>query len=147
MSTKKRSPDTKYLYKLMIILVLAAFISSTLTVISYNMHKNGEVYDIKVLNATFSVGKFVGMAVDTDRLNFGVVFPGGSSTKTIQLYHNYTKPLLIRIDYTGSISQILLPVKPFILKPKTSMNVTFDAYAGYHYANYSGKVIITYIKT
>lgn len=104
------------------------------------------VYYEREFNATFQVGNFGGFSTDTNVINFGVVTVGGIATKEIIIYHEYEKPLIVKIKYIGGIVQVLSPIKPFNLEPKTERKVNLIAYAGNEFANYTGKIRIMLIK-
>lgn len=134
--------------KKMLLLIAVALLAISLTKLAYFAKQQNDIYDMKEFNASFGVtSKRIGLAADTNNLNFGMVSPGGSSTRQLMLYHNYTKPLKVLIVYSGSIAPILKPIEPFYLQPNTQRNISITAYAPSRYGNYSGTVKVIYLKT
>jgi hypothetical protein len=133
-------------FRNMILLIAAIVITISLTRIAYEVYEDLRIYDSREVDATFQVSNKVGLAADTQSLNFGIVPPGGSSQREILLYHNYTTPLKIKFIYSGSIARVLWPITPFYLEPGVERHVSIVAYAPATHGNYSGIVKVLYIK-
>lgn len=142
----KRQKKSKLTIKSIIFMIAVIFIVIGLTKICYLVKESYSIYDVKTLNATFIIENKIGLAADTNVLNFGMSPPGGSSTKEILLYHEYKERLKIKLVYAGNIAQLLEPIKPFYLEPKTEKKLGITAYAVQKPGNYSGTVKIYYLK-
>lgn len=135
-------------FKNLIIAIAAIIILINISRICYLRYENSRIYDVREFNATFKIGKTIGFAVDSDKLNFGMSLPGGSTTRQVAISHDYKEPLKIKVIYSGSISEVLKPKKTFYLEPNKKINLSFTAYANSDKdANYSGTVKIMFIKT
>jgi len=130
-----------------IFIILIIIFTVILTRFVFKLNEANSVYYEREFNATFRVAGFGGFSADTDVINFGVVTAGGSSAKEIVIYHEYSKPLKIKIIYGGDIAKTLSPIPSFYLEPKTERKVNLIAHAGNEFANYTGKIRITMIKT
>ncbi len=134
--------------KLIFVIIAMLIIAINVIQLTYVTYQNHRIYDSKIINATMIIGNQVGLAGDTDVLNFGIVPPGAASKKTITLYHEYKEPLEIRVIYEGSITPYLTPIEPFILEPKNETSIAIIATAlTYGPAKYNGTVTILYLKT
>lgn len=146
MSMKGREGFNRIL-KIIIILIAAALIACILTRVAYLAYEKYTIYDVKEVNAAFIIGKKIGLSADADVLNFGIVPPGGSSTKEMVLYHEYKEPLKIKIVYTGNIAEVIGPIEPFYLEPKIEKKVSISAYAvSDENITYTGTVKVFFIK-
>ncbi len=143
---KKKSKAGKILkYAAFVIAVIVIII--VLARVGYITYQESKIYAGRDINATFSIGNKVGLSADGDRLNFGMVYPGGDSTKEIVLTNEYKEPLKVEIEYFGSITQVLKPVAPFYIDPNTEKKIDLTAYAiSNKYSTYNGTVRILYIK-
>jgi hypothetical protein len=129
-------------------IVCIAVASSALTKVAYLAYQKNMLYDVREFNASFYVDKKIGLAADSDELNFGITTPGGSGKRTIEIYHEYAEPLKIVVAYEGSISEVLKPIEPFILEPHKEENISLVAYAKNEVAeNYTGVVRILLYRT
>ena len=143
----KNSKKTTSVAKILILLLAISIISVWATKITYELYENSKIYDVKDINATFKIGDVVGLAADSETLNFGIIYPGGTSSKEVTLYHEYSEPLLIKFRYLGDIKYVLNPVEPFYLEPYTERKVGIVAIAKYNQLmNFTGVVRILYLK-
>jgi len=136
----------KLLINRIILLIIIIIGTILITKIAFNVNEMNSIYYQEEFNATFEVGTGGGFSVDTNVINFGVVTPGGSSTKEIILYHNYPEPLKVRISSNGNIAEVLSPIPPFLLEPKVEKKLNLIARAGNELRNYTGKIKIILIK-
>jgi len=128
---------------LLIIIILATIF---ITRIVLRLNEINSVYSEREYNATFQVGNFGGFSVDTNIINFGAVTAGGISTKEVVIYHEYSEPLKVKVEYSGNIAEVLSPFASFHLEPKTERKINLIARAGNEPANYTGKIKIMLIK-
>jgi hypothetical protein len=136
------------LFRVILFLAAVSVMAVSLTNAAYIIYHKYKVYDVREIEARFKVGEGIGLSADSDILNFGMVGPESSSTKEIVLYHEYSGPLLVKITYTGNISEVLLPVKDFYLEPNGYRKVGITAYAKPGSSGeYSGTVMIMYFRT
>jgi hypothetical protein len=96
-----------------VILVVFIFYFYPLTVNEYAMN----VY----------VGDKVGFNLDTDKLFFGIITPGGVGIKSINVSNTYAKPLKVRLAASGDLAKWAgisnETANPFILQPNETQNV------------------------
>ncbi len=137
----------KYNLKMLLFLAILSLITINITENIYHYLNTDDVYYSREINATFRIGDEIGIAAGYDVLNFGMAKQGGNSVRWISLYHEYSKPLLVKILYYGNISEVLSPIEPFYLEPRLERNVSLTANAiGADGDSYGGKIIIQYIK-
>lgn len=132
--------------KRIILLAIIILLTVCITRFVFKLNEMNSVYYEREFNATFQVGGFAGFAVDIDVINFGVVTTGGSSTKELTVYHEYSEPLKVKVKYSGNIAKTISTVPSFYLEPKTEKKINLIAHAGNELANYTGKIKIMLIK-
>ena len=101
-----------------------------------------------LINFTASVYD-VGFNLNTDKLYFGTVMPGGSGKRAINIFHNYTYPIKVKIFITGYISNWVKADKTeFTVQPNETINVPFTVNVpkGTPYGNYTGKAKLVFAR-
>ena len=123
-----------------ILLLVAALVSITFTILFYSFYK---IADVKEINMTLVVGNHTGLDVDTEKLAFGMVMPKGSScTRYVTLSNKKDYPLKVYINFYGSLAEcVFVSENYFILNPEEEKKLSFSAIAPRNaaYGNYTGK--------
>ena len=83
----------------------------------------------------------IGIALDTNQLNFGKLYINYSSGKYITLENNYRKPMYIRIFACGNISDFLEYPPALVLKPKERKNIKI-LFNATEIGNFTGYLLI-----
>ena len=124
---------------LFILLLIITLISITATILFYSFYI---IADAREFNMTLIVGYHAGFDVNTERLAFGMVSPGGNScTRFIDLSNKKDYPLKIYINFEGDLADwISVSDNYFIINPGEEKKLSFSASApkGSAYGNYSG---------
>jgi hypothetical protein len=80
--------------------------------------------------------------------NFGIMYPGISTTKTMNLTRGNSPPARVHIEVSGEIAQwITLDKNDFVLDEPMQVNVTLTIPEGTEVREYSGNVTIRYTAT
>jgi uncharacterized membrane protein len=98
--------------------------------------------DLKVQNKT-------SFNLDQDALHFGGVYPGGSSTRNINVTNNKDYPLKVSISMSGKLGKWVLPEQnPVFLQPLEQKDIKFTATAPKDaaYGSYSGEITLIFRK-
>lgn len=81
------------------------------------------VYDVKELEMNVYVGRIVGMNVDTDKIYFGTIAPGGGSFRSMTVTAGPYRSL-VSIQSTGDISEwVYVSDNNFVIEANESMKV------------------------
>jgi hypothetical protein len=99
--------------------------------------------EMRVVEATFIVGKSIGFDLNTTALTFGKVVPGGSSTRNMTITNTYEFPIRVEILADRNISSFLTTETEFLLFPgeKKDIAFTLSVPSNLSYGNYSGRVL------
>ncbi len=87
--------------KLILLLLVAAAISVGMTSYFYALCV---VQEVLVVEAHAEVGDYVGFNLDTDKLYFGTVFPGGTSERAIFVSHYKKEPAFVTVSVKGPMA-------------------------------------------
>ena len=80
--------------------------------------------------------------------NFGIMYPGISTTKTMNLTRGNSPPARVHIAVSGEIAQwITLDKNDFVLDEPTQVNVTLTTPEDIEEGRYTGNVTIRYTAT
>ena len=125
---------------LFILLLVIALIGITATILFYSFYI---IADVREFNITLTVGEHAGFDVDTEKLAFGMVSPGGNScTRYIFISNKKDYPLNVHINFYGNLAEwITVSENYFVLEPGEEKKLSFSASApkGSAYGNYTGK--------
>ena len=103
------------------IVALSAFL--VLILLVYWLLEMTQIYDVKELEMEVYVDRIVGVNVDTDKIYFGTVAPGGSSTRAVTMTAGPYRSL-VTIQYTGDISEwVSVSDNNFVVEANQSMRV------------------------
>ena len=99
--------------------------------------------EMRVVEATFIVGKNVGFDLNTTALTFGKLAPGGSSTRNMTIANLREFPIRVNILADRNISSFLTTETEFLLFPgeKKDIAFTLSVPSNLSYGNYSGRVL------
>jgi len=103
--------------------------------------------DRQVIESNVTVSDRTGFDLTKDRLNFGLVAPGQSVTRSIGVDNPFDRLVKITITAHGPIAQgIIVSKNNFLLQPGEEVGVTFTAVGSQFesYGSYSGEIEITY---
>jgi uncharacterized membrane protein len=141
---KLKKQTAKYIKTVFVILCLIA-IATSLTVLIYYFVSVKQIitYDAKVI-----VSDHVGFDVSKDTLSFGMIMPGGSATRKIEVTNNDDVALKIQAKVSGDLrGWISFDMEQGMLigsGEHKSIVASIMAPFGAGYGNYTGKVQIIF---
>ena len=130
--------------KFLLLLVSVIAISSGLAALFYFSYS---IYEIKEFDMYLIVSDRIGFDVSQEYIHFGKVMPGGSSSKTITLIHNYKKSVRVQIKPLGEFSEwVGAEENNFILKSgeNKSLSIIASVPVNATYGNYTGKLEVIF---
>jgi hypothetical protein len=65
------------------------------------------ILEFKTFEASIDVSNSIGVNVNNNSLAFGAIFPGGSSSRTLNVVNTYGKPIYIDVVPRGEIKQFV----------------------------------------
>ena len=133
----------KHLFFLLILAILA---TAAAIAIFYSFYV---IKEVKTIDMHVKVEDYVGFNLDTDKLYFGTVMPGGSAKRSISIFHNYTYPVKVKIFIQGYISNWVKADKTeFTVQPNEKLDVPFNVYVPKEtpYGNYTGKIKLVFTR-
>ena len=110
-----------------------------------NLSFNSGVLEKKIIPAKVIVGNIYGFDLNSSALTFGMLVPGGSSSRSLNLENKYNKEIKVNIYSEGDIKKfILVSENNFILKENEAKSISFTVSAPLdaHFGTYEGKVYI-----
>lgn len=131
---------------LIFLLVLVVIATAAAVAIFYSFFV---IKEIKTIEMHVKVDDYVGFNLDTDKLYFGTVMPGGSAKRSIKISNHYGYEIKVKI-YTGGIisNWVYLNNTKFILQPNETIDVPFTVNVPKDtpYGNYTGKIKIVFTR-
>lgn len=130
--------------KLIIVILVVAVFSSMLTSLLYlSLKEKFELIgaeDIQTINMELLVGDRIGLNADTDMLNFGIIMPGSSVRRSINVTNTHPYNISVKLFKKGNISRFISFQQDSIVEPNTSksivisagvpLNTSFESYSG-----------------
>jgi len=120
----------------------------TVVLLAFSFYSAPKIVAEKNLEVKFLVGQEYGLDLDNSVLTFGMVVPGGSMTRKLQIENNYEYPVKVKIFISESIkplisvdSEVTLPSGENITLP-VSLNVPSDMI----YGEYTGNLVLKMFK-
>jgi hypothetical protein len=132
---KKEERDKMKLGKLILLLFAATIMSMGITFYFYTHYI---IQEILTVEAHVEVNDYVGFNLDTDKLYFGTVFPGGASERAIYVSYYKKEPAYVTVSVTGPIADWIEPKPDRFLIYNETREVMFritppkDAVLGNH---------------
>jgi hypothetical protein len=112
----------------LLLIVLAAWLSSVLTFLAFHYVYESSIYEIREIMMEVYVQKTPGLNVDHDALRFGIVPPGGRGSRNITI-ENDEVANIVSIEAHGDIAEwVYVSHNDFYIAPGESMpiRVTVD---------------------
>jgi hypothetical protein len=105
--------------------------------------------EVRTMEVNFSVGATMGVNIDTDKLYFGRVAPGGSSERAVNIENTHDFPVKIKIFATDNIADYIFLDKEFIASPNniTQVPITLKVPESTPYGDYTGELRFEFRKT
>lgn len=102
------------------------------------------VLDVRTIEYNVSVGDYVGLNLDSDKLNFGTVFPSGFSSRGLTLQSNVDGYVFIKSDFDWLLvdKQGIFVEKGSIVNLMFKVEAPHDAFFG----DYQGVIYIYILK-
>ena len=154
--TQKRLNTKSYILIGLIIMVLLSCVISLIIMVLLScvisLHFIDNQIDSKALlaksevPAIFIVSDHPGVGLDSEKLNFGMITPGSSSTKKLTL-QPYASEVFVHITMSPEINDSVdVNKNDFVLPPNTAEELSFYLVKtnSLEYGNYSGLVYISY---
>lgn len=132
-----------------LILLILAFTTIGIVSVLYNTFVTIGIKDIE-MSLQVEKGK-LGIAVDSEKLNFGSILPGGSSAKKIIIGNEHDFPISVSFTPLGEIKEhVKVSENPSYLLPGETKEISIVAAApkDMPYGNYTGimRVVFTRAK-
>ncbi len=104
--------------------------------------------ETRTLEVNFSVGSLTGITVETDKLYFGRIIPGGSAERVINIENGYGYPLKLKISATSNIKNYIFIDRDFVIAPGSTAKIpiTLNLPEDMPYGDYAGKIRFDLIK-
>ena len=115
-----------------------------------NISYNSGVLEKKTLPAKVIVGNKYGFDINASALTFGMLMPGGSSSRDINIENKYNEKVKVNIYSEGDIKDfILVSENNFILEEDEAKSLSFTATAPLDadFRTYEGTVYIIIAKS
>lgn len=102
------------------------------------------VLEKKEIPAKLTVGNKSGFDTNATALTFGIVRPGSTSSRKIDISNDYTFPVRFEFSATGNIKDFLVFEKTVFLEPgeKKTISISTIDPEGQEEGKYSGEVIV-----
>jgi len=149
---KKRNKQLKK-KKLIYVIILLFILSVLSSIITGTLLLNKEKIDIIAtteIDAFFIIGNHTGFAIEDQYLHFGMLTPGGASSKEITLHSFGEEPVLVYIEFGNNLTNYAyVSNNNFILEPNDNITLSFSLnnVNDLEFGNYTGKVKIYYINS
>ena len=133
----------KFAPLIIVLIIILSFL------IAYNIliFTNKPIYT-KELKINFIVGDKIGLTINSTTLDYGILIPDTSSTKTINLTNYYNFPIKVKLLINPEMEGYIFSKNNFIIQPKQTAQNTFtlilppDTKKG----NYSGVAKLYFFK-
>jgi len=104
--------------------------------------------ETRELMVNFSVGATPGITVDTDKLYFGRIIPGGAVVREINIENGYDYPLKLKISASPNVREYLSIDQEYIIKPgeKAKIPINIVIPENTPYGDYEGKIRFDLVK-
>ncbi|MDD4878376.1 MAG: hypothetical protein PHO02_05070 [Candidatus Nanoarchaeia archaeon] len=131
-----------------LIILILAFTTIGIVSIAYNTMTTIGIRDIEM---EARVGDKVGIAVDSEKLFFGMIFPGGSGSKKILISNEQEFPIAVKFVPIGQLKEYTSASEnPALLQigETKEIGITVQMPADMPYGNYTGimRVITTKVR-
>ena len=141
----KRTIKTKTIFLLIAVAVIAAALS---TAIAYHYSNKG-ILEVQKVQMDLIVKENIAFNLDTDKLHFGGINPGGSSERSIIIVNKREFPIKARFYMSGEIGNWVLPEdNPVYLQPFENKSIKFIATVpkNAEFGKYAGELDVIFKK-
>jgi len=125
-------------------MVIVILVVSLLTIFFYEAFAGKTEFSgaesIQTIDARFIVGDRVGLNADKDVLDFGIIMPGSSAIRSINVTNTHPYNITVRLYSSGNISKFIRfdgamlvainETKEIFLGAYVPSNATFESYSG-----------------
>lgn len=134
--------------KLIIIAILIGIILLCIIFIFRAMNPYNGALKIEKVDVSFSIGDFGGFDLNKTALTYGTIPPGGSSSRNVIIWNEYSFPIYVKVFASEMLRQFLTIEENLILEPGESRKVPVVIQASKEsgYGNYSGKLDFVFWK-
>ncbi len=140
---KIKKPKKIRWIRLAFVLIIAALIFSSLTMILYNYFKYSYNQQVQIYDMKLQVGDHIRFNIENNSLNFGMVMPEGTSERSIEISSDV--PVYVMIFFEGDfIDWIDVSKNDFEFKGKDSILFTVKIPENATFNNYTGKAVILF---
>lgn len=129
-----------------LVILIIAFTTIGIVSIVYNTMTTIGIRDIEM---DAKVGDRIGIAVDSDKLIFGMMMPGGAGKRELFIGNEHDFPISVYFTPIGQLKKYTnLPENPVLLQPgenkEVSVSVNFPE--DMPYGNYTGIMRVVFTK-
>lgn len=130
------------------IILVFIIISSFMTLSFYKLlDRNAGLLgaeSMKTVNASLIVGDRIGLNADPNVLDYGIVMPGNSAKRSINVTNTHQYPVQVKLSKSGNISKFLNLEDSDMVPPNSSEEIFIDANVPLNapFESYSGEVRI-----
>ena len=107
----------------LLLLILAAWLSSVLTILAFQYVYSTSIYEIREIGVDVYVRKTPGLNVDSDALRFGTVPPGGSGRRNISIENDDVANIVTIEAYGDIASWVYVSENDFYMAPSESKSI------------------------
>ncbi len=128
------------------VFVFAILLSVVFTEISYILYK---ITYLKIIDAQFEVSNTIGFALGKEELNFGIISPGGSATRYINVENYGAKSLMLQIAATGTIKDFISYNNSVLIQSNETKQLSFKVFVPEttQKGRYAGKIFLIFKRT
>ncbi|MFH1066143.1 MAG: hypothetical protein V1734_06560 [Nanoarchaeota archaeon] len=135
--------------KINAILLILIFAFTTIGIVSivYNTMTTIGIRDIEM---DAKVGDRIGIAVDSDKLIFGMMFPGGSAKREMFVGNEHEFPIIVRFIPIGQLKEYTsVSENPVLLQPgeNKEVGIAVTMPRDMPYGNYTGIMRVVFLKS
>ncbi len=149
------------LKKLALLTIFVMIIASVLTIVTvktdginkatgfvtYHLYKRFKIIKVEEFEVFAQISNSSGWNMETNRLNFGKMTPGGAAGRFMALKNEFEYDIIIKMRSEGEMKNWLEYPKEIHLEPNEGKEIHIGASApGFPRGNYTGRFIITYYK-
>lgn len=98
---KENSKKNKNTLLIFVIVVLV------ISLVNFIFIFRGLPLEIKRIEVDFAIGEQLGVDLDNETLTFGIVVPGYSIQRNVNIKNNYDVPINVKVDFSKNIERFL----------------------------------------
>jgi len=125
--------------------ILAVILIIVIVISVVNIFIQAKTVEKKTFYSKLVISDFYGFDINGTALIFGVLMPGGSSSRSVSISNNYGHDIRVRAYVSGNISDfVFMDENDFIVRKNEARNISFVARVPFNASlgTYEGEVSI-----